>query len=128
VKLLLDTHALLWWLAGDAQNLPKTARDAIANAHNSVYVSAASAWEISSKQRLGKLDAGVLSGQLMRVIAQQTFIPLDVSIDHAERAGGLPGALVDPIDRLLIAQAQAENLTLVSNDDTFDRYGVSRIW
>jgi PIN domain nuclease of toxin-antitoxin system len=128
VKLLLDTHALLWWLAGDAQNLSRTARDAIGSAHNSVYVSAASAWEISTKQRLGKLDAGILSGQLMRVITQQTFIPLDISMDHAERAAALPGALEDPIDRLLIAQAQAENLTLVSNDDTFDRYGVSRLW
>jgi PIN domain nuclease of toxin-antitoxin system len=128
MKLLLDTHALLWWLAGDAQNLPKPARDAIASANNAVFVSAASAWEISTKQRLGRLDAGILSGALMQVVAQQTFIALDVSVNHAERAGLLSGALRDPFDRLLVAQAQAENLTLVSNDDLFDRYGVSRLW
>lgn len=128
MKLLLDTHALLWWLAGDARNLPKSARHAIASADNSVYVSAASAWEISTKQRLGKLDAGILVGQLVKVVAQQTFITLDISMDHAERAGALPGALKDPIDRLLVAQAQAEKLTLVSNESVFDGYGVSRIW
>ena len=128
MKLLLDTHALLWWLAGDANNLSKVARDAIGDTDNSVHVSAASAWEIATKQRLGKLDAGVLSGQMASVIAQQTFIALDISMDHAERAGSLPGAHRDPFDRLLIAQAQAENLTLVSNESVFDSYGISRIW
>lgn len=128
MKLLLDTHALLWWLAGDAQNLSKRARDAIENADNSVFVSAASAWEISIKQRLGKLDAGVLSGQMAQIIARQTFIALDISMEHAERAGALSGAHRDPFDRMLIAQAQAENLTLVSNETAFEGYGVGRIW
>ncbi|MEO5814497.1 MAG: type II toxin-antitoxin system VapC family toxin [Gemmatimonadaceae bacterium] len=128
MKLLLDTHALLWWLAGDARNLSKPAREAIGDADNSVYVSAASAWEIATRQRTGKLDAGVLSGQMTRVIAQQTFITLDISMDHAERAGALAGAQRDPFDRMLIAQAQAENLTLVSNESVFDGYGVSRLW
>lgn len=128
MKLLLDTHALLWWLAGDAQNLSKRARDAIENADNSVFVSAASAWEISTKQRLGKLDAGVLSGQMAQIIARQTFIALDISMEHAERAGALSGAHRDPFDRMLIAQAQAENLTLVSNETAFEGYGVGRIW
>jgi PIN domain nuclease of toxin-antitoxin system len=128
VRLLLDTHALLWWLAGDASNLSKRARDAIGDADNDVYVSVASAWEIATKQRLGKLDAGVLSGQLTKIVAQQTFIALDISMDHAERAGMLPGAHGDPFDRMLIAQAQAENLTVVSIDSVFDDYGVSRFW
>ncbi len=128
MKLLLDTHALLWWLAGDASNLSARARNAIGDTNNLVHVSAASAWEIATKQRLGKLDAGVLSGQMARVLAQQTFLALDISIDHAERAGALPGAHKDPFDRMLIAQAQAENLTLVSNESAFDNYGVSRIW
>lgn len=128
MKLLLDTHALLWWLAGDAQNLSKRARDAIENADNSVFVSAASAWEISTKQRLGKLDAGVLSGQMAQIIARQTFIALDISMEHAERAGALSGAHRDPFDRMLIAQAQAENLTLVSNETAFEGYGVGSIW
>ena len=128
MKLLLDTHALLWWLAGDARNLSKSAYDAIAHQDNFVYVSAASAWEIATKQRLGKLDAGVLSGQLAQIVAQQTFIALDISMDHAERAGALPGAHKDPFDRMLIAQAHAENLTLVSNESLFDGFGVARIW
>lgn len=128
MKLLLDTHALLWWLAGDARNLSKTVRDAIGDVDNAIYVSAVSASEIAAKQRLGRLDAGVLSGQLARIIAQQTFIALDISMDHAERAGALPGAHRDPFDRMLIAQAQAENLTVVSNESVFDGYGVSRLW
>jgi len=128
VKLLLDTHALLWWLAGDAQNLSRRARDAIGDADNAVYVSAASAWEIAAKQRLGRLDAAVLSGQMTKILAQQTFIALDISMDHAERAGMLPGTRGDPFDRVLIAQAQAENLTVVSIDGVFDDYGVSRLW
>ena len=126
--LLLDTHALLWWLGGDAHSLSKTARDAIEHADNSVYVSAASAWEIATKQRLGKLDAGVLSGQMAQIVARQTFIVLDISMDHAERAGALHGTHNDPFDRMLIAQAQAHHLALVSNESVFDSYGVTRIW
>jgi PIN domain nuclease of toxin-antitoxin system len=128
VKLLLDTHALLWWLAGDAQNLSLRARAAIEHTDNSVYVSAASAWEIATKQRLGKLDARVLSGEMAQIVARQTFIALDISMNHAERAGALPGAHKDPFDRMLIAQAQAENFTLVSNESVFDDYGVARLW
>lgn len=128
MKLLLDTHALLWWLAGDAHNLSKRAHNAIEHQDNFVFVSAASTWEIATKQRLGKLDAGVLSGQMARIVAQQTFIALDISMDHAERAGALPGTHKDPFDRMLIAQAQAENLTIVSNESLFDSYGVARIW
>lgn len=128
MKLLLDTHALLWWLAGDAVNLTKAARYAIAHEDNGVYVSAASAWEIATKQRIGKLDAGVLSAQMTRVVAQQSFIALDISMDHAERAGALAGAHRDPFDRMLIAQAQAENMTLVSNETAFDSFGVTRMW
>ena len=128
MRLLLDTHALLWWLAGDAHNLSAPARTAIELGNNNVYVSAASAWEIATKQRLGKLDAGVLSGQMAKIVAQQAFISLDISMDHADRAGALPGAHKDPFDRMLIAQAHAENLTLVSNETVFDSYGVNRLW
>ncbi len=128
MKLLLDTHALLWWLAGDAVNLPQRARDAIGDDGNAVYVSAASAWEIATKQRLGKLDAGMLSGEIVTIVSRQQFLPLDVTLDHAERAGSLPGAHRDPFDRMLIAQAHAENMTLVSNERVFDSYGVARLW
>lgn len=128
MQLLLDTHALLWWLAGDAKQLSRRARAAIGNEDNTIYVSAASAWEISTRQRLGKLDAGILSGRMSKVIARQAFMILDITMDHAERAGGLPGTHKDPFDRMLIAQAQAENLALVSNESVFDAYAVTRIW
>src|SRR5712691_11217928 len=127
MQLLLDTHALLWWLAGDPQLSP-TAREGIENPDNIVTVSAASAWEIGTKHRLGKLDAGALVGQMGSVLAGQTFATLDITLDHAERAGALSGSHKDPFDRMLIAQAQAENLTLVSNEAVFDGYGISRIW
>ena len=128
MRLLLDTHALLWWLAGDTVRLSADARDAIETNANEVYVSAASTWEISTKQRLGKLDAAILSGQFMKVVLQQAFIALDITMDHADRAGSLPGTHRDPFDRMLIAQAQAEHLTLVSNETVFDGYGVRRVW
>lgn len=127
MHLLLDTHALLWWLAGD-KHLSPAARRAIADVDNATMVSAASAWEIATKHRLGKLDASSLVGQLGAILASQQFEALDVTIDHAERAGMLPGEHRDPFDRMLAAQAQAEKLVIVSNDEVFDRYGVARKW
>ena len=127
MRLLLDTHTLLWWLSGD-ERLSHDARGAIGNSENTVLVSAASAWEVSTKHRLGKLDASALAGQMGAVLAAQSFGTLDITLDHAERAGGLPGAHKDPFDRMLIAQAQAENLTLVSNATVFDGYGLTRLW
>ncbi|MFI5230545.1 MAG: type II toxin-antitoxin system VapC family toxin [Gemmatimonadales bacterium] len=127
MRLLLDTHALLWWLAGD-RRLSVRARRAIADDDNTVLVSAASAWEISTKHRLGKLDASAVIGRLSSVLASQGFDSLDMTVDHAERAGALPGEHRDPVDRMLAAQAQAANLTLVSNDAAFDSYGVTRMW
>ena len=128
MKLLLDTHALLWWLAGDRAKLSRRARAAIEDDENSVHVSAATAWEIAAKLRLGKLDADVLADGISPILAAQTFISLDITVDHAERAGMLPGDHKDPFDRMLIAQAQAENMTLVSNELLFDGYGVKRLW
>jgi PIN domain nuclease of toxin-antitoxin system len=127
VQLLLDTHALLWWLAGD-RRLSAPARRAIENDENAVFVSAASAWEISTKHRLGKLDAAAIAGRLGALLTSQGFESLDMTVNHAERAGALPGEHRDPFDRMLAAQAQAENLTLVSNDAAFDGYGVALLW
>lgn len=128
MRLLLDTHALLWWLAGDPQ-LSAAARGAIADEDNPVYVSAASAWEVATKHRIGKLpQAGPLATDFALHVAQQGFIGLDITLEHGQRAGGLPGAHKDPFDRMLIAQAQAENLALVSNEQAFDQYGVVRVW
>jgi len=128
VRLLLDTHALLWWLAGD-RHLTKRARAAIADESNMIFVSAASAWEVTTKHRLGKLPTpGPLATQFALEVSAQGFVPLDITLDHAQRAGELPGPHADPFDRMLIAQAQTDNLTLVSNETAFDRYGISRLW
>jgi prevent-host-death family protein len=128
VRLLLDTHTLLWWAAGDTK-LPRRVRAAIMDERHAVIVSAASAWEIATKHRLGKLAApGPLVGGLLDYLAEQEFLELGVSIRHAQHAGGLPGDHRDPFDRMLAAQAQLEGLAIVSNDEVFDGYGVRRLW
>ncbi len=128
MKLLLDTHALLWFLAGDERVPPET-RARIAAPEAEVYVSAASAWEVATKVRLGKLSGAELLAQEFPVeIERRGFLPLPITLEHAQRAGFLPGPHKDPFDRMLIAQAQAENLHLVSNETMFDRYGVVRVW
>jgi PIN domain nuclease of toxin-antitoxin system len=128
VRLLLDTHALLWWLAGDDQ-LSAAARSAIEDYDNPVYVSAASAWEVATKHRLGKLpEIGPMANDFAREVAQQGFLALEITLDHGQRAGALPGKHRDPFDRMLIAQSQAQNLVLVSNEIALDYYGVTRLW
>ncbi|HEU4631047.1 MAG TPA: type II toxin-antitoxin system VapC family toxin [Gemmatimonadaceae bacterium] len=128
MRLLLDTHALLWWLAGE-RRLSRRARSTIEDESNTVYVSAASAWEVATKHRIGRLpDVAGLASEFAREVAQQGFVGLDITLDHGQRAGNLPGPHRDPFDRMLIAQAQAENLWLVSNEAIFDRYGITRIW
>lgn len=128
MRILIDTHAFLWWLAGN-QRLPAAAREVIDNPDNSVLVSAASAWEITTKHRLGKLTgADIVAGDVMAAIDDHGFEPLAITVAHAERAGRLPGPHRDPFDRMLIAQSLAHDLPLVSNESLFDRYGVRRIW
>jgi PIN domain nuclease of toxin-antitoxin system len=127
VRLLLDTHAFLWWLLGDRRLTGRAGR-AIGNESNTVFVSAASAWEIATKARIGKLTAPPVVEDIAGSVADQGFRGLDVTIVHGQRAGQLAGPHRDPFDRLLIAQALAEGLTLVSNDAIFDAYGVRRFW
>ena len=128
MRVLLDTHTLLWWLDGD-RRLSRRARTVIADDDNSVLVSAASAWEISTKVRLGKLPGAIeVAAELPAILRQQNFEPLSVSIVHALRAGNLPGPHRDPFDRMLIAQAQDDDLALLSNERVFDTYGVRRVW
>lgn len=128
MRLLLDTHALLWWLAGDVQ-LSVAARGAIADPANQVFVSAASAWEVATKHRLGKLPhAGPLALDFAGAVAQQGFEELPISLEHGQDAGALPGAHRDPFDRMLIVQALGERMALVSNEQAFDTWGVTRIW
>ena len=128
LKLLLDTHALIWWLAGD-EALSRRAREAIADESNSVAVSAASAMEVATKFRIGKLpDAGLLAQDFEAVVAGQSFDELAISIHHARLAGEMNIAHKDPFDRLLIAQALAEDMVLVSNEALFDGFAVKRLW
>ena len=128
MRLLLDTHALLWWLAGD-EALPAAARKSIADERIDVFVSAASAWEISTKHRIGKLPGvGAIVADLDATIAGQGFVGLPISLRHGQAAGSLPGPHRDPFDRMLIAQAMLEDLVLVSNEQAFDVYGVRRVW
>ena len=101
----------------------------MADTKNTVLVSAASAWEVTTKVRLGKLrGADGLAADFAGHMAREGFDPLPISMEHAARAGLLAGGHKDPFDRMLIAQAQAEDLSLVSNEVLFDSYGVRRIW
>jgi len=124
----LDTHALLWWLADDPLLSPR-ARKFISTRSNILLVSAASAWEIATKSRLGKLsDAMDLALRFDEVLAAELFESLPITSAHASRAGLLPGPHKDPFDRMLIAQSQAENLPILSNDSIFDTYKLRRLW
>lgn len=121
MRLLLDTHVLLWWLADD-DKLSATARDAIGDAATQIYVSAASAWELAIKAGLGKLTA---PDDLTEQLTANSFTPLDISVIHALAVRHLPTHHRDPFDRLLVAQAQAEGLTLVTADKRMKPYDVS---
>ena len=120
MRLLLDTRALLWWLADE--ELAPEARARIADPANEVSVSAASAWEISIKKALRKLAA---PDDLEQQILASDFMPLAIGISHATTAGQLPRHHDDPFDRMLIAQAQVEQLTIVTRDKRFGDYDVA---
>lgn len=120
MRLLLDTHALLWWLADE--ELTSKARALIADPANVVSVSAASAWEISIKKALGKLAA---PDDLEQQILACDFTPLPIGITHALTAGQLPRHHDDPFDRMLIAQAQVERMVVLTRDKRFSDYDVA---
>jgi PIN domain nuclease of toxin-antitoxin system len=122
VKLLLDTHALLWWLDDD-DRLDRSAVEAIAEAEF-VAVSAASAWEIAIKQAIGKLSGpDDLAGEL----ETNGFTELTVTVAHALAAGALPPHHSDPFDRMLVAQSRLEGLTLVTRDERLADYGIAHL-
>ena len=128
MRVLLDTHALLWWTQDDPR-LSAKARAVITSFRNEVYVSAASAWEIATKVRIGKLPgAEAFVSALPERLQQLSFRQLPITVSHAQRAGLLAGTHRDPFDRMLIAQALTEDLPLVSNESLFDHYMVKRIW
>jgi PIN domain nuclease of toxin-antitoxin system len=120
LRLLLDTHVLLWWLS-DNRRLGATARAAVGDPDNDVYVSAATVWECALKRALGKLTVpDDLSGEIQR----SGFDALPIGSRHAEAAGALPRHHDDPFDRMLVAQAMEEGLTLTSADPRFGAYDV----
>jgi PIN domain nuclease of toxin-antitoxin system len=120
VRLLLDTSALLWWLDDDSK-LGTSARAAIAHQDNEVLVSAATAWEISVKRAAGKLEAPF---DVADALERNHFAELSIDVRHAIAAGELPAHHKDPFDRMLVAQAQLEALTLVTHDPEIAKYEV----
>ena len=128
LRLLLDTHALLWWFTDDPA-LSARAREAISEAENEVLVSAASAWEIATKHRLGKLPeaAGAVS-RFDALVTADRFTPLAISSRHGLRAGSYDTGHRDPFDRMLAAQAELEALLLVTADPAFAAFPVRTLW
>jgi PIN domain nuclease of toxin-antitoxin system len=128
VRALLDTHAFLWWIAGD-ERLSMLASQAIADGRNEIFVSAASVWEIAIKGRLGRLNIPGDPGQFIGgQMIENSFRGLPIVAGHALRVWELPDHHRDPFDRMLVAQAQVEGLTLVSRDPEVSRYDVEVIW
>jgi PIN domain nuclease of toxin-antitoxin system len=128
MRLLLDTHALAWWWVED-KRLPPAARAAIADPDNTVLVSAATAWELATKHRLGKWpDVAAIVGDLDALLRRSRFGVLPISLPHAHLAGTLAGPHRDPFDRMLIAQCRHEDLPIVSGDAVFAQYDVRVIW
>jgi PIN domain nuclease of toxin-antitoxin system len=127
MKILLDTHALIWWF-GNESKLSRRASSIIANQNNTILVSAAIAWELAIKVNLGKFDALSLTTELPRFTEEEGFEELPISMEQAVRAGLLPLHHRDPFDRLLVAQAQALNAPILSADTLLDRYDVKRLW
>ena len=118
MRLLLDTHMFLWWRA-DAPQLPARVRAAVRDAANDVYVSGAVAWEIVIKRALGKLE---FEGSVADAVDEEGFLPLPIGLAHTDEVARLPAIHRDPFDRLLVAQARTESLTLVTEDPRVLRY------
>jgi PIN domain nuclease of toxin-antitoxin system len=128
MRILLDTHALLWWLSDDP-NLSASARRAITDPDNTIFVSAASAWEIATKFAKGKLPtADAIIPNLSQIIAEEGFVHLPITIDHMIRSAFLPGEHRDPFDRILAAQGLVDELVLLSIDQRIPEFGVNVFW
>ena len=128
MKVLLDTHTLLWWVLGNPR-LSSVAATALGDADTTIVVSAVSGHEIATKYRLGKLPVPArLAEHLDQIVVENGWQPLALSLAHAQLAGRLPGAHKDPFDRMLAAQALVEDMPLASKDPEFAGFGVKVIW
>jgi PIN domain nuclease of toxin-antitoxin system len=128
LRLLLDTHCLLWWLFDDPR-LSRRARELLGDPENEVLVSSACAWEIATKHRLGKLrGVEVLARDMEGWVRRAGFRELGIRILHAQKAGRWPQAHRDPFDRMLAAQSAVEDVPLVSVDPVFESFGIRVIW
>jgi len=122
-RLLIDTHVFLWWLI-DSDKLGDKARALISDPKNIIYLSAVSSWEVSIKKSLGKLEA---PEGIDNIVEEEGFLCLAISVFHGERAGALPSIHRDPFDRMLVAQAQAEGLDIITADEFIPQYGIKTI-
>jgi PIN domain nuclease of toxin-antitoxin system len=128
LKLLLDTHAIVWWLA-DNPRLSEEARMHICDPANQVFVSAASAWEIATKTRVGRWpEAAALTSLFPGVVEANGFEPMPITVHHAVHAGSLIAAHGDPFDRMLAAQASLEKMMLITADPAFTQFGTQVLW
>ena len=128
MRLLLDTHALLWWFTDD-ERLSRTAHEAISNTEKQIYVSAASAWEIATKQRIGKLHSvPEATVRFPELVIADGFLHLPVNYLHGLRAGSYRVSHRDPFDRMLAAQSELERMTLVTKDPAFALFSIETLW
>jgi PIN domain nuclease of toxin-antitoxin system len=127
MRLLLDTHVLIWWF-NEPSRLSQKAYSLLRGSGNSIFVSAAAAWELAIKVNSGKVDALSLISDLASHVAEEGFAELPISMQQAVRAGLLPRHHRDPFDRVLVAQAQDLGIPVLSADRVLDRYDVKRIW
>lgn len=128
LKILLDSHAFVWFVLGD-RRCSARARDAIEAAAGNTRLSAVTAWEIATKVRIGKWpEAEAISGRMPEVIEAFELTLLPISIHHGHLAGSLPGPHKDPFDRILAAQADIENLLLITADQAFASFGTRTLW
>jgi len=128
VRLLLDTHAFVWWTTEYAR-LSQRAYNAIQDPENLVHLSAAAVWEVATKHRIGKLpQAAGIVGRLTAVLAEARIEPLPISLWHAAVAGAYPMSHRDPFDRIIAAQAEAEGMIIVTNDRAFRDFPVQTLW
>ncbi len=128
VRLLLDTHALLWWAFGSPE-LSGRANALIADRSNTILVSSASAWEVSTKYRLGRLpEASVLVQDMAGWFERAGLVELPITVAHAERAGALPQPHRDPFDRMLAAQSLLEQVPILGRDEALQAFGVRLVW